>query len=97
MKSIKRNNLTSTELKQELKLIRRSTECPMCGAPTDDLKGKTEYTCKNCEETYDVGRIQPQSRDHLSFSKLRELSRMQVNDSTMSSKMDVQFESPINI
>ncbi|MHA1732583.1 MAG: leucine-rich repeat domain-containing protein [Promethearchaeota archaeon] len=89
---LKKADLSERELAVELELIRRSLQCPKCGAATGDLSGASEYTCPFCREHYAVAEVREESRDALSYRKLKAMADLQVTNATLSSRMDVQYD-----
>ncbi len=85
-------DLDKEDLKKELKLIRTSIECPTCGAPTGDLFDTPKFTCDFCGDTFVVDNLDPNTKKNLSYNKILELSKIQTANTTMSSRMDIQYD-----
>ncbi len=79
------------ELAAGLKVIRNALQCPHCGAPIWDLNGITLFHCAYCKESFQVTTVSENSREKLSYAKLKQLADLQVSTATLSSYMDVQF------
>ena len=85
-------NLTPKELATRLKLTRTSLECPECGGPLGDISGRTEIECPYCNVAYDVAAVGADSKDDLSYVKLKALADLHLSTVIMSSRMDIQYD-----
>ena len=70
-----RHCLDKDQLEKQLKSIRTSTSCPMCGYPSGDLKGLTHFTCEACGNGFDIGSVQ-ETKDELDPRKIKDMSNL---------------------
>ena len=98
--------LSETELKKELRVWKASLTCPNCGAPIPEelikeLKGFCPYDCSYCGEPSflqlpDYAQpdqlIKKESREQISYYKVKVMADLQIKNATMSSRMDVRYD-----
>jgi len=90
--STDKNQLNAAELKRSLSLVHTSYECPECGGPVKNIKSKGETRCSWCESTFAVEQVEKGRKGTLTYRKLKVMSDLQINSTTMSSRMDIEYD-----
>ncbi|MCY3411977.1 MAG: leucine-rich repeat domain-containing protein [Candidatus Heimdallarchaeota archaeon] len=65
--------------------------CPSCGHITEDLSNLEKYECPACLETFEITKIE-RTKNQLSISKLKSISKIQIKNTTMASFLDINFD-----
>ncbi|MHA1368553.1 MAG: hypothetical protein ACTSRA_02395 [Promethearchaeota archaeon] len=82
------------QLTKEIKLVRRSLQCPNCGAVTGDLSGKEKFKCEWCRQTFAVTEINKSSSEDISWKKLQKIAKLHLEmmNATMQSRNDILYD-----
>ncbi|MHA1717168.1 MAG: hypothetical protein ACTSXP_16100 [Promethearchaeota archaeon] len=82
------------DLSNQIRLVKRSLQCPNCGGPTGDLSQKEKFKCEYCQQIFAVSKIDKNSSEDVSWKKLQEIAKLHLEmmNEIMRSQNDIQFD-----